>query len=87
MINIEMIDTCYPQWLLGETIEFKNSSKRYLVCAITHTTLLIGKGDGILRTLKNTTQMIIAEKLSDDVDCDNLWTFKGQGLDVMRASF
>lgn len=85
MADREMIDPFYPQWLLGQTIEFKNSSERYSVCAVTHTTLLIDKGDGILRTLRSTTQMIIAKNLSCDVDCDNLWTFKGTTLGVIRT--
>jgi len=86
MVDKKMIETCYPQWLLGEVIEFKNSGEEYSICAVTQNTLMIGKGDGVLRTIRSTTKMIIGERFVDDICCDKLWTFKGQGLDVIKQT-
>lgn len=85
MTDKEMTETCYLQWLLGKIIEFKNSGEMYSVCVVTNTTLMISKGNEVLRTLRNTTNMISGESFVDSVDYDNLWTFKGTTLGVIRT--
>jgi hypothetical protein len=79
----------YPQWLLGKTIHFKNTGTAYVVGCVMDKTLMIGRGDGVLRTIKSTTKTILGNDFYKCINFTEYWEHKGQGLLqlTMRENF
>lgn len=75
----------YPQWLLGKTIHFKTTGAAYFVGCVMEKNLMIGPGDGVLRTIKSTTKTILGNDFYECINFTEYWEYNGQALQQLTT--
>ncbi len=72
----------FPKWLLGQTIIFNETGKKFNVCCVGKSFMLIKRADEkTIRTIKSQTKGLSGKHIPTTTDCLKYWSHKGQSLE------